>query len=240
MVLNIVASSQVTATPSCCLSTSFVSSEVQPLFASDSKGTILGFCISYSEISELNFAGSSGSGKTTEVGASWSCSEIQNGLAPALSPPSGLHRVPRLVRRSRRTARRRTALRRARSRTSSSDGSHESTHQDKKASLDRVTHHLARNPQYLEAARCRCAPWRPPPPRRRWTSACRPVQILVPARVAKNALPTGSGSWSRSCARNHHHAVTSRSRSLRYSNRPIARSTSTTVLRTLCNGGSRA
>jgi hypothetical protein len=115
MVLNIVASSQVTATPSCCLSTSFVSSEVQPLFASDSKGTILGFCISYSEISELNFAGSSGSGKTTEVGASWSCSEIQNGLAPALSPPSGLHRVPRLVRRSRRTARRRTALRRARS-----------------------------------------------------------------------------------------------------------------------------
>jgi len=107
---------------------------------------------------------------------------------------------------------------------------------------DTATHHHteARNPQYLEAARCRCAPWRPPPPRRRWTSACRPVQILVPARVAKNALPTGSGSWSRSCARNHHHAVTSRSRSLRYSNRPIARSTSTTVLRTLCNGGSRA
>jgi len=29
-----------------------------------------------------------------------------------------------------------------------------------------------------------------------------PVGVLVPARVAQNALPSGSGS--RSCARNHH------------------------------------
>jgi hypothetical protein len=133
-------------------------------------------------------------------------------VAPAPAPPAPSPRVPAT---------------RARIRTKGQLG-HSHT----------ATHHLARNPQYLEATRCRCAPWRPPPPRRRWTSACHPVRVLVPARVAQNALPTGSGSRSRSCARNHHHAVTSRS--LRYSNRPIARSTSTTVLRTLCNGGSRA